>query len=134
MSQIEELIQQLCPAGVEFKALSDLTTKTSSVRWSDTAKEVYKYIDLSSVDRVTKQIHQTIEITADSAPSRARQLVQSGDVIFATTRPTQMRWTVIPEECDGQIASTGYCVLRPDSEQVLTGFLAHSFGTETFKQ
>lgn len=134
MSRIDDLIEELCPNGVEYRPLSELGAKASNIRWSDAAENVYKYIDLSSVDRVTKQIRQTIEITAADAPSRARQLVRAGDVIFATTRPSQMRWTVIPEEYDNQIASTGYCVLRPESTQVLTGFLAHSLGTETFKQ
>ena len=34
------------------------------------------------------------------------------DVIFATTRPTQQRLCLISEEFSGEIASTGYCVLR----------------------
>lgn len=45
-----------------------------------------------------------------------------------------MRWAIIPPEFDGQIASTGYCVLRPDAEQVLTNFLAHLLGSDNFKR
>lgn len=45
-----------------------------------------------------------------------------------------MRWAVIPAEYDGQIASTGYCILRPVQGEVLTNFLAHLLGAERFRQ
>lgn len=44
-----------------------------------------------------------------------------------------MRWTVIPPSLDGQIASTGYCVLRPRTSEVLTNFLAHWLGAQQFR-
>lgn len=45
-----------------------------------------------------------------------------------------MRWSVIPSRFDGQIASTGYCVLRPNSAVVMTSFLAHLLGTDSFRK
>ncbi|GIT78482.1 hypothetical protein LLS1_01510 [Leifsonia sp. LS1] len=134
MSEVEELIRQLAPNGVRFKAIGDVTAKGSNIRWSDTGDRAFQYIDLSSVDRVTHRIGDTDVVTAKDAPSRARQIVLRGDVIFATTRPAQMRWAVIPSEYDGQIASTGYCVLRPNTSEVLTNFLAHILGTDTFRR
>lgn len=134
MSRIDELIAELAPKGVEFKAVGEVTTKTSNIRWATTGDAEFQYIDLSSVDRVTHRIGETASITADSAPSRAQQIVRIGDVIFATTRPAQMRWAVIQPEYDGQIASTGYCVLRPDTSVVLTNFLAHLLGADAFQR
>jgi type I restriction enzyme S subunit len=134
MSRLNDLIARLCPNGVPYKALAEIAAKVSNVRWQDNGGEAFQYIDLSSVDRVARKIGETATITAGAAPSRAQQIVRAGDVIFATTRPTQMRWAVIPEAHDGQIASTGYCVLRPESREVLTDFLAHLLGAEAFRK
>ncbi len=134
MSRIDDLIAELAPKGVEFKPVGEVTAKSSNIKWANAGDDEFQYIDLSSVDRVTRRIGETASITAGNAPSRAQQIVRTGDVIFATTRPAQMRWAVIPPEYDGQIASTGYCVLRPDTSVVLTNFLAHILGADTFRQ
>ena len=134
MSRIDELIAELCPDGVEFKPVGEVTSKSSNIKWADAGDDEFQYIDLSSVDRVTRRIGETTSITAGNAPSRAQQIVHTDDVIFATTRPAQMRWAVIPAEYDGQIASTGYCVLRPDTSIVLTNFLAHILGADAFRR
>lgn len=134
MSRIDDLIAELAPKGVEFKPVGEVTAKSSNIKWANVGDDEFQYIDLSSVDRVTRRIGETASITAGNAPSRAQRIVHTGDVIFATTRPAQMRWAVIPAEYDGQIASTGYCVLRPDTSVVLTNFLAHVLGTAAFRQ
>ena len=113
MSKIEQLIKKFCPNGVERVPLGSVCTKTKNVQWKGNPKS-YRYIDLASVDRGMHLIGDTIEITSENAPSRAQQIVCVGDVLFATTRPTQMRLCVVPLEYDGQICSTGYVVLRPD--------------------
>ena len=93
----------------------------------------HQYIDLTSVDIQTHNILSTMEIDSSSAPSRAQQIVKEDDVIFATTRPTQMRACLVPVEYDGQICSTGYCVLRPDSSIVLPQYLFFVLAVESFK-
>jgi type I restriction enzyme S subunit len=134
VSRIDELISELVPTGIRFKAVAEVTSKSSNIRWASVGDDRFQYIDLTSVDRLTRKVGDTATISAEDAPSRAQQIVRAGDVIFATTRPAQMRWTVIPPELDGQIASTGYCVLRPDNSQVLTNYLAHLLGTDSFRQ
>lgn len=134
MSRIDDLIAELAPDGVEFKPVGEVTARSSNIKWINAGDDQFQYIDLSSVDRVTRRIGETPTITAGNAPSRAQQIVHTGDVIFATTRPAQMRWAVIPAEYDRQIASTGYCVLRPDTSVVLTNFLAHLLGADAFHQ
>lgn len=118
---------------VSYMALSEISMSIERVKWNSVKGKSFRYIDLSSVDRVTCEIGETAEITATNAPNRAQQIVRKGDVIFATTRPAQMRWTVIPEEFDGEIASSGYCVIRPDNSIALTSFVAHLLGTDSFK-
>jgi type I restriction enzyme S subunit len=134
MSQLDELIAEYAPEGVKFMPIGQVTSKGDNIKWSRVGDEQYQYLDLSSVDRVTRRISGTASVDAQNAPSRAQQLLATGDVIFATTRPTQMRWAVIPPQFDGQIASTGFCVLRPDTSVVLTRFLAHVLGADGFQQ
>ena len=132
MSRIDELITQLCPEGVEFREIGQLLERTSNVRWQDVRGEEFKYIDLTSVDRNTHALGNTETIDGETAPSRAQQIVREGDVIFGTTRPMLKRYCRIPTEYDGQICSTGYCVLRPRTELLLPNFLLHLIGTEKF--
>lgn len=132
MSRIEELIAELCPAGVEFKAIGEVIHRTTNIKWAEVEDEEYRYIDLTSVDRITHTIAETQIITRENAPSRAQQVVRVGDVIFGTTRPMLKRYTLIPPEYDGEICSTGYCVLRPNTEIVLSNFLFHLLGTDDF--
>lgn len=134
MSRIDDLLNQFCPEGAAFRSIMDVSEKCSTVKWFEVGGAELQYIDLATVDRVSRKIGPTTAVTAMNAPDRAKQIVRSGDVIFATTRPTQMRWAVIPSELDGQLASTGYCVIRPITSIVLTKFLAHLLGTNAFRQ
>lgn len=45
MSRLEELIQQFCLDGVEYKSLQQCTKKIENIKWSLTSKE-FQYIDL----------------------------------------------------------------------------------------
>jgi type I restriction enzyme S subunit len=132
VSRIDDLIAGYCPEGVEFCEIKEVALRTTNIKWSDVNGEEFRYIDLTSVDRITHAIVETPKITSENAPSRAQQIVQEGDVIFGTTRPMLKRYTLIPSEYDGQVCSTGYCVLRPNRERVLPNFIFHLLGTESF--
>ena len=132
MSRIDDLIAERCPGGVPFGELGKLVHRGTKIKWSDAGDEEFRYIDLTSVDRVTHAISDTETIARESAPSRAQQLVREGDVLFGTTRPMLKRYCIVPAEFHGQIASTGYCVFRPDTSCLLTNFLFHVLGTAEF--
>ena len=132
MSRIDNLIAERCPSGVAFEALGKLLQPSTKVKWADLGDEEFQYIDLTSVNRETHAISDTETITRRTAPSRAQQVVREGDVIFGTTRPMLKRYCIIPPAFDGHIASTGYCVLRPNTDRVLTNFLFHLLGTAEF--
>lgn len=87
MSFIEKLLDGV---DVEWKPISEVTLRTNNIKWKDTTSS-YQYIDLSSVSVETRKILETSLIESNNAPSRAQKLVEKDDVIFATTRPTQMR-------------------------------------------
>jgi type I restriction enzyme S subunit len=117
---------------VEWKALGDVTLPTSNIKWRDTDR-TYRYIDLTSVHIETKAIIETTEIQARNAPSRAQKLVEKNDLIFATTRPVQQRYCLIDDEYSGEVASTGYCILRAKQDVVLPKWILHWIASRDFK-
>lgn len=124
--------EELGKVGFEWKTLEELVEKTQNIRWKNNTK-TYRYIDLTSVDREYNNIIDTIEINALNAPSRAQKIVKENDIIFATTRPTQQRIASITKEFSGEIASTGYCVLRANTDIVLPKWLFYFLSTINFK-
>lgn len=89
------------------------------------SEEVFDYIDLSAVDQNAKIITGARRISSDDAPSRARQLVASGDVLVSTVRPNLNGVARVPDQLDGATASTGFCVLRAREQQLYSGYLFH---------
>lgn len=118
---------------IEWRALKEITLQTHNIKWQK-KQETYQYIDLTSVNRENHTIEETIEISAANAPSRAQKIVEEEDVIFATTRPTQQRVTLVNNEYSGAIASTGYCVLRANKNVVLPKWIYFNTLSETFKK
>ncbi|HCO7014003.1 TPA: restriction endonuclease subunit S [Escherichia coli] len=133
MSELSYLEKLLDGVEVEWKTLEDITLRTSNIKWREVIRS-YRYIDLTSVDIATKKIAETTEITKNNAPSRAQKLVDENDVIFATTRPTQQRFCLIDSEYAGEVASTGYCILRAKQDQVLPKWILHWISTSDFKK
>ncbi len=82
-----------------------------------------RYIDVSAISRDELRIVSEATYSADNAPSRARKIVEAGDTIFATVRPTLRRIAQIPASLDGEIVSTAFCVLRPDPQAIEADFL-----------
>lgn len=118
---------------VVWKTLGGVTLPTENIKWKYTDK-IYQYIDLTSVSRENKTITDTIAISVNNAPSRAQKIVKEHDVIFATTRPTLQRFTIISKKFSGEIASTGYCVLRANCKEVLPKWIYYQISTERFNQ
>ena len=104
--------------------------------WNPKSSSVgsFDYIDLSSVDKGTKSIVSTERYECSDAPSRARQLVETDDVLVATVRPNLNGVAQVNGAHHGMTASTGYCVLRPDKDKLDSRFLFHWVKTGVFVQ
>ena len=100
-------------AGWQVKTLGDVLEKTETVNPLQSPETEFDYIDVSSISNTTFEIEQTQRLKGKDAPSRARKLVKTNDVIFATIRPTLRRIAIVPPHLEGQVCSTGYFVLRP---------------------
>ncbi len=90
------------------------------------------YVDISSIDRDQKTITDTSEITGAEAPSRARKIIRSGDILVSTVRPNLNAVAIVPADLDSQIASTGFCVLRPKPEVIDSKYLFYYSLTASF--
>jgi type I restriction enzyme S subunit len=78
----------------------------------------FQYVDISSIDVETGEIEAAREIIGVDAPSRARQVVHTGDIIVSTVRPTRGAIALISEAMDEFICSTGFTVLHPNNEVI----------------
>lgn len=92
----------------------------------------FRYVDISSVDRETKVVTSATEIPVVDAPSRARQLLRTNDVLVSTVRPNLNAVAMVSPELDGAVGSTGFTVLRADGRRLLPRYLFHWVRTPMF--
>jgi len=85
--------------------------------------ETFTYIDIGAVDQQHKKIIKPQTVKCAEAPSRARQLVKLNDVLVSTVRPNLNAVALIQEELDNATASTGFCVLRANTELIEPAYL-----------
>ena len=114
-----------------YRLLSKTTTKKlgeivqfSKDYWNpkDEEKLIFRYIEISNVKPQTGEAIWTETLTKE-APSRARMLVHSDDIIVSLTRPHHGSIAHLSEEFDGCIASTGFAVIRSVSKLVNREYL-----------
>jgi type I restriction enzyme S subunit len=105
--------------------LKDVTVKAKSIDPKVLGVHSFKYVDISSIstDLESPQILGSTETS--KAPSRARQQIMEGDIVFSTVRPYQKKIALIKADLNGHIASTGFCVLRPIGDLVDSRYLYH---------
>ena len=70
--------------------------------------DIFKYIDIDSIDNKKQCVRQIKKLAASTAPSRASRYTRKGDVLFAMVRPYLKNIAIVPEsDC---IASTGFYI------------------------
>ncbi len=84
---------------------------------------VVRYVDIASVSEA-KGIDEgaVVALPLREAPGRARRRVRTGDVLVSTVRPYLRAFARVPASFDGEVASTGFAVLRA-SDTALPGFI-----------
>lgn len=112
--------------------IKKLCVRTGKRDPRDNPDESFRYIDISSIDRERKIIAAPTDVLGSEAPSRARQEVFFDDVLVSTVRPNLNAVAMVPEELDGEIASTGFCVLRAEREKLHPRYLFYWTQTSRF--
>lgn len=87
----------------------------------------FTYVDIGSVDRFKKKVTAPQRMLGKDAPSRARKLIKAGDTLVSTTRPNLNAVALVDQSLNGQIASTGFEVLRaPGLDPRWLGYLVRT--------
>ncbi len=127
------LLSDINKDSTHWMTLKDCTLQTGNIKWSIEEDSVtYNYIDLTSVDRDLHYVAETQIINKNNAPSRAQQIVKTGDILFGTTRPLLKRYCLVDRKFDKQICSTGFCVLRANTEIVLQKWILFHIASSDF--
>jgi len=105
-----------------FRSISDIAEinpETTNSGWN--GREI-AYIDIGSVGCRTFS-NKPKSMIYDDAPSRARRVVQHGDILISTVRPNRRSMIQILDPKKNTVASTGFALLRPkrleDSDYLL---------------
>ncbi|MBC8332815.1 MAG: restriction endonuclease subunit S, partial [Anaerolineae bacterium] len=99
-------------------SIRKLVTKTKQISPTTLGRDKFAYVDISSVDKDRKQIINPQYLPVEEAPSRARKEIKDKDVLVATVRPNLNGVAIVPKTYSGEIASTGFCVLRAKREKL----------------
>jgi len=120
----------------ELKKLGDaFNFPSKSWKKKEYKKEFFKYIELGAID-TNFGITRVKNIEVKKAPSRATQQVSTGDLIIGTTRPYLKRFAIVDNQFDGNICSSGFSVIEPNSNynlNYLKEFLMSFYGIEQLK-
>ena len=87
-------------------------------------KDAFAYIDISSVENGTGNLNYENLILPSKAPSRARRIIQNGDVLLSTVRPNLKAFAYLENLPSKALASTGFAVLTA-KEHVLAKYVFH---------
>lgn len=75
------------------------------------ADKVFNYIEISDIDSIQMRAYGK-EVRCEEAPSRARKLVHSNNILFSTVRPERGSVAVIDDTQDNFVCTTGFAVLE----------------------
>ncbi|PZV78660.1 type I restriction enzyme S subunit [Algoriphagus aquaeductus] len=115
------------PEGWERKKLGEIANiNRESIKKG--FKGTIRYVDISSVS--TGNIDFWTEFDFDSAPGRARRLLNHGDIIWSCVRPNRKSYSLVWNPIKNLVGSTGFAVISP--RKVSSEYLYFSITTESF--
>ena len=123
--------ERVLPVGWARAKLADITEDVAKTNPKTDPDKTFTYLDIASIDNSQAKIVSPKEYRGLEAPSRARQLVRSGDILFSTVRTYLKNIASVPSLYDGEVASTGFCVIRP-SNGIDNKFIFYIMRTEDF--
>lgn len=123
------------PHGWEVKTLGEIC-EIINRNWHKYYKnETFPYIQISNVTQ--KGIDGYSLIHYDNAPSRAKTLVKTGELLISLTRPNLGAFAVVEQEYNNFVVSSGFAVV--DSKNIVTNhyikhILQSQIGIDIFNQ
>lgn len=128
LSSIEKLCFDKRNPAFKVDQLAKINVKTLSSKTDPLFR--FKYLDIGSVFS-PKKIGELTEYNFSEAPSRARRVVKSFDILLSTVRPNLQSFVRVGEVNDDLIASTGFAVINP-MNYAIGSILFHCFFSKRF--
>ena len=113
---------------ISFGKCSNINEKTLSAKTSSEYK--FHYIDIASIIS-PKHLGPLTEYTFSEAPSRARRIVSTNDIVLSLVRPYLKSFVQIKKEQENLIASTGTAVVSSKLNNDID-FLFHMLFSKAF--
>ena len=124
------------PKHWQVKKLGEICERIEKVnRKGKDLEEELLYLDIGGIDNNTNKILAHKNYRWKDAPSRAQQIVKIGDILFSTVR-TYLKNIALVENMihDGQIASSGFCVIRGNKRIITSEFIFYYSISQSFLQ
>ncbi len=112
-------------------SIRDVTSPIAKTQPRDFPNSPIRYIDIAGIDSETNSVTAWKDYLGKDAPSRARQVVQVNDILFSTVRTYLKNIARVPANLDGEVASTGFSILRA-ADGVESDFLFYLSLTPAF--
>jgi type I restriction enzyme S subunit len=94
----------------KYKDIANINERNVNPK-KDFPDKLFEYIDINSIDNSINKITETKSIFGKNAPSRARRLVRTNDVIISTVRPYLRSFAIVSKSYNEEVCSTGFSVL-----------------------
>jgi type I restriction-modification system DNA methylase subunit len=90
------------------------------------SSDVIRYVQYTDIDPVFGIIKSYTEMEVSEAPSRAKIVIKTGDILIPKLKQSSDKIAIVTKEFDGCVATNGFKVIRPkdgkDSELVFAFF------------
>lgn len=109
-----------------YRRLSELANFSSEI-WDQESifGEEFPYIEIGEIDLAMGEINETTNLVKAEAPSRAKMIARPNDMLISTTRPNRGAITLLGDDFDCRIASTGFVIIRTVTNEVSRKYLHH---------
>jgi type I restriction enzyme S subunit len=100
------------PPGWIKTTLGEICERVATIQPEADPDTEFTYFDIGGIDNETNRVVETKTVLGREAPSRARQAVRRGDILFSTVRTYLKKIAQIDKDYPNPVASTGFIVLR----------------------
>lgn len=109
----EQLVSRL--KSINAKPLNEVI-ESAPARFSPLAKpsDTFRYVELADINSSIGIIDNFTEVTGKEAPSRAKRVLKTGDVIISSVEGSLEKAALVDREQEGYLASTGFFQLRSE--------------------
>lgn len=96
-----------------YLTITDITMNSNeTIEPRAQPEQDFDYIELADINESVGVVEAASRMKGRDAPSRARMLLRTGDVLASTVEGSLDKVALVPEEYDRAIGSTGFFVLR----------------------